>query len=158
LPAEPGLRSAVLVELVQTDLEYRLKAGEPARVEEYLRHYSELAGDRGVVLGLLAAEYELRRRPEPGLGRGAGAARFPASAADWPAIGPAAPSRSTPVLLRLTCPQCRAVVSTADTPALERVTCSGCGAAFALDRTTPAEGPRRLGKYELLRAVGRGGF
>ncbi|HVK11361.1 MAG TPA: hypothetical protein VM597_21505, partial [Gemmataceae bacterium] len=36
LPADERLRPAALVELVHTDLELRLKAGEAARAEEYL--------------------------------------------------------------------------------------------------------------------------
>lgn len=55
-------RRAQLVELVYTDLEYRLKAGQAARVEDYLRRYPELAADRDVVLDLIAAECELRGR------------------------------------------------------------------------------------------------
>ena len=35
-------RGALLVELVHEELELRLKAGEPARVEEYLERYPEL--------------------------------------------------------------------------------------------------------------------
>src|SRR5262245_49542139 len=61
LPAGAG-RRAVLPELVHTDLEYRLKAGEPVRVENYLQRYPELACDRPGLLGLIAAEYDLRRR------------------------------------------------------------------------------------------------
>src|SRR4051794_10954004 len=64
----PGHDSHTLVELIQTDLECRLKAGEAARMEEYLRRYSGLAGDIGVVLGLAAVEYPFRRRREPDLG------------------------------------------------------------------------------------------
>lgn len=59
-------RRAQLLELVYTDLEYRLKAGEPARIEDYLRRYSELGDDRDVFLDLLAVEFELRcRSPQP---------------------------------------------------------------------------------------------
>ena len=36
LPAEPLQRQAVLIELVHADLEFRLRAGELIRVEEYL--------------------------------------------------------------------------------------------------------------------------
>src|SRR5215467_7275882 len=67
LPAAGPLRNRVLIELVHIDLELRLKAGEAARVEEYLARYPELAGDRVVALGLIAAEHELRRRTEEGL-------------------------------------------------------------------------------------------
>src|SRR5262245_27793068 len=67
LPPSAPLRSRVLIELVHIDLELRLKALEAARVEEYLARYPELAGDRAAALGLIAAEYELRRRDELGL-------------------------------------------------------------------------------------------
>src|SRR4051812_20909387 len=63
LPAEEALRSRLLVELVHTELELRLKAGEAARAEEYLARYPELAGGTAAV-ELICAEYELRRRGE----------------------------------------------------------------------------------------------
>jgi hypothetical protein len=46
LPADDPLRSQVRVELVHVELELRLKAGEPARVEEYLARYPQLGEDR----------------------------------------------------------------------------------------------------------------
>src|SRR5262245_40502895 len=55
-PANPRL----LVELVHIDLDFRLRRGESARVEDYLQRYPVLAGDRAVLLELLAAEYVLR--------------------------------------------------------------------------------------------------
>jgi hypothetical protein len=67
LPADGPLRQVVLVELVHIDLERRLKAGEPARVEEYLRRYPELADVPGAVPALAAAEYRHRHRAEPDL-------------------------------------------------------------------------------------------
>ena len=78
LPAAGKERLAVLVELVHLDLEYRLKAGEPARVEDYLSpHFPELAEQPQLVLGLLTTEYELRRRTEPNLVPEDYAYRFP---------------------------------------------------------------------------------
>ena len=64
LPNDDPLRSRVLVELVHIDLELRLKAGEPARVEEYLVRYPELTNDTAVAVDLIAAEHEFRRRQE----------------------------------------------------------------------------------------------
>src|SRR4051812_42765074 len=58
-PDEPHRRTA-LVELVHTDLEYRLNAGEPARVEAYLERFPELASAPDVVAGLIRTEYEAR--------------------------------------------------------------------------------------------------
>src|SRR5262245_61510939 len=57
----------LLVELAHADLECRLKAGEAVRIEAYFERYAELAADRGTALGLIVAEYNLRRRNEPGL-------------------------------------------------------------------------------------------
>src|SRR5687768_16338553 len=64
LPIGDPLESRMLIELVHIDLELRLKAGETARVEEYLARYPELTGDRTIALGLIAAEHALRRRWE----------------------------------------------------------------------------------------------
>src|SRR5262249_19861422 len=63
LPTGSG-RTRLLTELVHVDLEYRLRAGESARVEEYLARYPELTDDRVVMLELIAAEYQFRRRRE----------------------------------------------------------------------------------------------
>src|SRR5262245_19944335 len=84
LPTDAPLRSRVLIELVHIDLELRLKAGETARVEEYLARYPELAGDRAVTLGLIAAEHELRRRREPDLTLEECLLRFPQYRAELP--------------------------------------------------------------------------
>src|SRR5262249_55699323 len=79
----PG-RAHMLTELVHVDLEYRLRAGESARVEEYLTRYPELTDDRAVMLGLITAEHELRRRREPGLALSEFLRRFPQYRAELP--------------------------------------------------------------------------
>jgi hypothetical protein len=70
-------RAAALVELVHIDLELRLKAGEPARVEDYLRRHPELAGRTAVVRSLIDAEYRQRGRGGPDLGLEDYRVRFP---------------------------------------------------------------------------------
>jgi predicted ATPase len=77
LSADDSLRSRLLIELVHIDLEIRLKAGEAARVEEYLTRYPQLAGDRAAALDLIAAEYELRQRVTPHLALDEYLRRFP---------------------------------------------------------------------------------
>jgi serine/threonine protein kinase len=77
LPPGGPERLAVLVHLVHVDLERRLKAGEPVRVASYLVRYPELADDAGVVVDLLAAEYQLRRRQDPALSADEYLRRFP---------------------------------------------------------------------------------
>src|SRR6516165_11366129 len=84
LPAGGQLRSRVLIALVHIDLELRLKAGEAARVEEYLGRYPELASDQAVTLALIAAEHEFRRRSESGLTLDEYLLRFPQYRAELP--------------------------------------------------------------------------
>ena len=72
-----GAAATLLIELVQTDLEFRLKAGEAVRVEEYLQRYPELGADRALFLDLLTAEYLLRRRRETDLSINEYERRFP---------------------------------------------------------------------------------
>src|SRR5258705_305232 len=83
LPTGAG-RTRLLTELVHVDLEYRLRAGEAARVEDYLTRYPELGDDRAAALDLIAAEFELRRRGEPGLALGEFLRRFPQYRAELP--------------------------------------------------------------------------
>ena len=70
-------RAALLVELVHVDLEYRIKAGEAARVEEYLARFPELGRERTVLLELLAAEWRLRGRDDPAVTAEEYERRFP---------------------------------------------------------------------------------
>src|SRR5262249_8754196 len=77
----PG-RHVLLVELAHTELELRLKAGEPALAEEYLTRYPGLADDVPAAVGLIVAEYDLRRRAEPHLRPDDFVRRFPRSGAE----------------------------------------------------------------------------
>src|SRR5438105_10837963 len=70
-------RCRALVELALAELELRLKAGEPARAEDYLACFGELAADPAAAVSLIAAEYRLRRRREPALQAAEMIARFP---------------------------------------------------------------------------------
>jgi serine/threonine-protein kinase len=77
LLGESRQRQALLVDLVHTDLECRLKAGEMQRVEAYLERYPELAGDTKLVVELVGAEYCLRRRNDATLSTVEYFERFP---------------------------------------------------------------------------------
>src|SRR5262245_29273240 len=61
LPAPAPGDTRLLFELVHIDLDFRLRHGEPARVEDYLRRFPELEQDRAALVDLIAAEYALRR-------------------------------------------------------------------------------------------------
>ena len=43
LPADDAVRMALLIELVQIDIERRVKRGEPVRIESYQQQFPELA-------------------------------------------------------------------------------------------------------------------
>jgi predicted ATPase len=130
LPAEGLLRRALLVELAHLDLELRLKAGETARVEEYLARYPELAGDGAITRDLVLAEYELRQRTDPALDPDDYLRRFPQHQADL-----------APRLLPVTRFASRVGRDTPRNPA-----------------TLRAESPPRVPGYEVLGLLGRGGM
>jgi predicted ATPase len=77
LRAEGSERSALLIELVHVDLEFRLKSGESVSVERYLGAYPQLADNRTVVLDLITDEYRLRLRHGTGPSPEEYSARFP---------------------------------------------------------------------------------
>jgi predicted ATPase len=84
VPTGGGSLPPLLIELVHTELELRLKGGEAARVEEYLTRYPQLAADRTAAVELIAAEYDLRHRNERGLSLDDYLARFPQYREDLP--------------------------------------------------------------------------
>ncbi|MFO0842053.1 MAG: protein kinase [Gemmataceae bacterium] len=78
LRVDGPLRLALLIELVHIDLELRLKAGEPTRIERYLEAHPELAAAHEVVADLVAAEFRLRHSHEGDVGPDEYRNRFPA--------------------------------------------------------------------------------
>ncbi len=64
LLTQEGDSVRLLLELVHTDLEYRLKRGESARVEEYLERFPALQAETHSVIELILAEYHFRRSRE----------------------------------------------------------------------------------------------
>ena len=65
LPVDSTIRSALVLELAHAELEYRIRAGEPARAEDYLQKYSELRDDSAAALDLIHTEFRLRSEQEP---------------------------------------------------------------------------------------------
>ena len=130
--AGPDGGPALLVELVHTDLEYRLKAGENGRAEDYLRRFPALAADAEAVVQLAAAEYELRRRREPALAPEEFLRRFPEHA-----------SRLAPLLAR---------------PAAASPPPTTIPDASAQADSLGSPGRPDLEDYEILGELGRGGM
>src|SRR4051794_12517876 len=64
LEAEGPHREVMLVEMVNAEIELRIKSGEPARAEDYLARFPILALDPSRVLGLIRSEWRHRRRLE----------------------------------------------------------------------------------------------
>lgn len=82
LLGEGSEQDALLLELIHVDLEFRLKAGEAARVESYFASYPRLTHDRAAVLDLIKTECELRQRRAANIDLEEYARRFPAYFAD----------------------------------------------------------------------------
>ena len=125
-------RHELLVELVHADLEFRIKAGESVRVEDYLRKYPDLARGRETILELIRAECSIRRRQEPGLRYDRYRLRFPEFQAEL----------QTPV----------GEISAFNTPPSSRKSEPGTSSSADLPL------PRRFGKFELREKLGAGSF
>ncbi|HEV3261496.1 MAG TPA: protein kinase, partial [Gemmataceae bacterium] len=64
--------------------------------------------------------------------------------------------------MQILCPNCSDVIELAKLPS-KQITCSACGSSFRLEQESttgwdPAQGRRRVGKFELLDVVGMGSF
>jgi serine/threonine protein kinase/Leucine-rich repeat (LRR) protein len=150
VPLAGAKRSAALVELVHAELELRLKAGETARVEDYLRRYPELSGQADVVVNLIATEQRQRSRTEPGLALAEYRARFPHLVAELDALFADRTAASTGS-------GCAALTAGADV-----AVAPACGNLPEPSQVlAPAESPGelgRLGPYRVLKVLGRGGM
>src|SRR5262245_16233836 len=62
--------------------------------------------------------------------------------------------------MHVICPHCHNPVEVDPAAAQREVACPGCGSSFRIEptATTPFEGQRKLGKFELLGTVGYGAF
>ncbi len=138
LPAGGELRRRALAELAPIDLEHRLRAGRPARAEDYLARYPEAADDGALLSGLIEAEYRVRRQCEPGLDAAEYRARFPQCRVGLLAFLPAAAGAAATLH-----------TSPPDAPAPTRPSPPPGPAAPA---------PPAAGRYQLGEEVGRGGM
>ncbi len=134
--AGPAERDLLLRELVEEDLEYRLQAGEAARVEDYLERYPQLRTDPAVLLDLIRTECRLRRS-EPAFDLGEYRRRFPAQG-----------SALEDLLWKL-----RHQATSA-----ERVADRGGTEAQAAPGSSGRAGLPQLPGHELLEVLGRGGM
>ncbi|MBM4094961.1 MAG: serine/threonine protein kinase, partial [Planctomycetes bacterium] len=176
LASQGDERQAILAELVHVDIEYRAKAGEPVRIEEYLVRFPELTRDEDVALELIHAEYMLRTRSEKDLTVDQYVQRFPRFREQLVRRLPTAfgsrPGR--PVSATICCPDCRQPVPDAHV-SRGSITCPACGSTFRLEidetlagsaeKSPGAEAAiqrpserKTIGKFEILKVVGQGAF
>jgi len=80
--ASPALRRLVLVELVKVDLDFRIRSGRAARVEDYLADHPEIADAAGPPVELVCEEYHLRKSRGEGIDLAELCGRFPGRAAE----------------------------------------------------------------------------
>ncbi len=158
LPPDEPEREALLQELVHTDLECRLKAGLPVRVETYVERFPELARDASRVVELIASEFRLRQRGDAGLSVEEYVRRFPQYRDELSSRLSARPASPT----HFDCPSCKQTIPIAEDVTVADVVCAACGYRFRLDPGHGQPGLRseltRLGKFLLEGVVGRGAF
>ena len=139
VPPDGAIRTAVLLELATTDLQWRWRRGLAAATEDYLAEFPELGREPQAIVELATCEFLARR--------GAGSppnvdeflTRFQQAADE---LGPALRDAAT------TCSAIGAETSDA----------GGKDGSFPPPVEEPANVPRRVGRYELVRSIGGGSF
>ena len=152
LPLDEPLRSAVLIELVHIELEYRLRSRQAAQVEDYLDRFPVLREDSLILQELVQTEYKQRIRHEPQLLHVEYWQRFPElSRTVLPARG-----------IHTHCPHCHNAIELVDENSLREILCPSCGGSFSLissDSTASLRGHRStIAHFELLEQLGIGHF
>src|SRR5262249_28671454 len=140
LPPQDALRVPAILEMVKIDLERSWERGRCVTVESYLQQFPELGTSETVPADLLQAEYEARRRRGQEIEPGAFAERFPKRVADLMRL--VAEETSAPAAAHST-------VRTTDAPSTPETAGTPAQAAPKFER---------LGRYRIVRTLGRGGM
>lgn len=151
LEAEGPLREVVLVEMVNAEIELRIKSGESARVEEYLARFPVLKHDPVRVLEMIRSEWRHRRKVESGPLLPEMQARFPSFHQEM--------SRLAATNSAFADPETSASPKRSNKPKLSRV--KPFVPPISNSTIIPAgeEGHGgRMGKYELRERIGVGSF
>lgn len=155
-PHDPE-RATLLQELVQTDIECRLKAGLPVRVETYVEKYPELASTPARIVELIETEFKLRRRVEPELSADEYLGRFPQLREQLSSRLSAPPAwKEEP--RRFECSNCQHAIPVPPGPAPSDLACPACGKSVRLDPAHIRTGPSRIGKFLVEGLLGKGSF
>lgn len=138
VPHDVEDRTALLLELAATDLEWRCRGGLAAAAEDYLTRFSELNAEPRAIIQLAVCEFLARRRAGLSANADDFLRRFPAVSTELGlALAEAATSDSL-----ATSP--RGYVRSAD--------------SNFESNALPTEIPRRVGRYDLTRVIGGGSF
>jgi serine/threonine protein kinase/WD40 repeat protein len=142
LPVDDSWRTAALVELAKVDLERQWARGRRVTVEEYLAAFPDLAVAGRAPADLLQAEYEARRQCGEANALTNLVDRFPAEA-----------------------DALRSLVASAVPPTVGQSTANIVAATARQDTveerrsaSEPGAPPERVGRYRILRRLGKGGM
>lgn len=159
-PHDHPQRDSLLFELALIDLEYRLKRGMGARVEDYIEAFPLLGRRDDWVLELAVSEYQQRQKSEPELALTDFVLRFPGIAEGLAerVEGAFGTVRQIPAPIEVSCPECSGPVLLARSPTDGRTTCPNCGARFQVQLDLLTDESQVWEQFALLEVVGRGAF
>lgn len=150
-------RIELLTQLVMIDLEYRINAGELAKVESYFERFPELQSNRAATIELIASEFGARFNEQPSVDEFT--SRFPTY---YEELTTRLTNDHRQRRVRMNCPDCRSPIVVIVSATETQGHCSVCGSSFEIDARvevswSPQQLPK-LGKFQLLEVVGRGAF
>jgi len=158
-PAVHPQRDRLLLELSLIDLEYRLKADEQVRVEDYTRKFPVFAAHSEMLIELIVCEFQQRLKTDSEPAVSEFVDRFPEAGAQLIArLGSARGTiRQRPAPLQVRCPDCFTTVLLAQSEG-EAVTCTTCGFRFQVQFDLATGESQTWEQFELIEVVGRGAF
>ncbi len=151
-----------LVELIHIDLEYGIKAGQPTRIETYLDRFPRIRSDEETLVGLIATEFELLQAAGTNVSAQDYQERFPNISGPLSQTLKTIPAASQRPQRQMICPTCGNEFANEDHQDDSTIFCKQCGSTIRLeqdhtlswqDKSLP-----QVGRFQLLRAVGRGAF
>jgi len=148
LPSDEPLRTAALIELVHSDLQFRRQAGETASVTDYLNQFPELEKDQKALRELIEIKHKrTAHRSDLNLNEG---------------HAPPAPTQPAEGV-HTRCPDCHSPIELVDDSPLKDILCPSCGSSFSLLHSTETlpssqRESKTLGRFQLLEQVGIGQF
>ena len=158
-PVAHPQRNRLLLELSLIDLEYRIKADEEVRVEDYTRAFPVFSTRSEMLIELIVCEFQQRLKADSEPELSEFVARFPDAGPQLMERldGARGTLRQQPAPSQLRCPECGTAIPATSVEG-ESAACTACGVRIQFQFDLASGEPQAWDQFELIEVVGRGAF